>query len=71
MSQWLTFSSVPKEEMHISVPRGLVGEFRKLSKSMGHQPNVLMTYLICKALSKDPTIYALFPFNEAISADDA
>lgn len=70
MNRWRSFSSVPKEEMHISIPRGLTREFREYADSQDVKPNELLTYIICDALSKDPTIFGLHPLRDREAVDE-
>ena len=69
MRQWRTFGSFPKEEMHLSVPCGLMKDFRDYARSMGIKPNELMTYMLCETLSKDPTEYGLHPLRDQATFD--
>lgn len=70
MNRFRSFSSVPKEEMHLSVPRGIMKEFRDYAKSMGFKPNEFMTYMLCDALSRDPAVYGLHPFRAEVGSED-
>lgn len=70
MQRWRSFASVPKEEMHLSVPRGLMKEFREYARSMDYKPNELATYMLCQVLRKDPTEFGLHEWCDRIVADD-
>jgi hypothetical protein len=70
VNRWRSFSSVPKEEMHLSVPCGLMKEFREYARSLGVKPNELMTYMLCDALSRDPTEFGLHPLRDRAAVDE-
>jgi hypothetical protein len=45
-------------------------EFREYARSLGVKPNELMTYMLCDALSRDPTEFGLHPLRDRAAVDE-
>lgn len=64
MKRWVSYSGVPKQEMHVSVPIELAQAFKLHAQKEGLRPTELMTYVLCHILSRDPRDFGLHPMSE-------
>lgn len=62
--KWVSFSSLPKETLHVSVPVGLRKPFQEWLKESGVAAPEFFTYYICKAIGRDPTQYGLHELRD-------
>ena len=70
MRRRITFGSIPKSPLNLSIPESLVKAFRERAKEELLKPNELATYIICELLGEDPCDYGLFPLKEQGRAED-
>ncbi len=69
VDRYVSFSSVKKKELHISVPEELVDSFREYAKAQDLRPNELMTYVLCHIVKEDPRKFGLHPLVNVAKSD--
>lgn len=67
--KWVSYSSLPKETLHISIPIGLRKPFQDWLKDQGTKTGEFLTYYICEVLGKDPADYGLHPLRDRGTSD--
>lgn len=61
MRRYVTFASVDKSPLNVSVPTKLAKGFRERAKESRLKSNELLTYMLCDLLGEDPVDFGLFP----------
>lgn len=68
--KYVTFASVNKSPLNVSVPTKLAKGFRVRAKESGLKSNELLTYVLCDLLGEDPVDFGLFPLSQRRQDDD-
>lgn len=69
MRRYVTFASVDKSPLNVSVPTRLAKGFRDRAKESRLKSNELLTYMLCDLLGEDPANFGLFPLMDAVDGD--